>query len=429
MLGLHSARNSGDAALVSKAIAILRKYFPAEELVLSANDPDSYSDYADATIGSVVSSVWNLRRGNTFPRKLWSILSLPLALVGATLSYRVFGRALKFGLLSDQMALIDVIARARLIFACPGGYLYGRAGAGAFLGMLLPFVVARLFGKPTIYLSQSIGPCRSGWQRWMLRWILRDAGLIMTRERKSESFVYELLGGDCPRMIRTPDLGFGFRGASQEVGEAYLRAHGVRPPGESRRIGLTVIEHGVQVGRENCQAQYEEALWSAIDAYSAVAGIPIDLILLPQCAGPSPGEDDRNVFRRILDTHPASSQINIIFLTDQPSLNTLWSCYGNLDLLVATRMHSAIFAYCQGTPIIPLSYLYKMDGVMEDIGDGHVVLSSCELASSELQHYLRNGTAKINNYVNCVRRATELSASIDASYKMELSQAAWAGSP
>lgn len=39
-----------------------------------------------------------------------------------------------------------------------------------------------------------------------------------------------------------------------------------------------------------------------------------------------------------------------------PSVMELTSLYAGIDLLIATRLHSAVFALCQGTPVVAIPY-------------------------------------------------------------------------
>jgi colanic acid/amylovoran biosynthesis protein len=52
----------------------------------------------------------------------------------------------------------------------------------------------------------------------------------------------------------------------------------------------------------------------------------------------------------------------------------LQAAYSRLDLLVATRMHSAIFALSAGVPALAIGYLHKSAGIMEMLGLERYVL-------------------------------------------------------
>jgi colanic acid/amylovoran biosynthesis protein len=55
-----------------------------------------------------------------------------------------------------------------------------------------------------------------------------------------------------------------------------------------------------------------------------------------------------------------------VTFVDRPlSPAVLKGAYRSLDLLVATRMHSAIFALSSGVPTLAIGYLHKSLGIME----------------------------------------------------------------
>lgn len=377
ILGLHSALNSGDAALATVAVAIARRAFPGDRVVLSANDPASYAGYADQTIGSLVSSIWNRPRSAIGWRKLWTAISLPFALMTSVLLFRSLRRVLVKGLLREQSDLLTAIARADTILACPGGYIYERTGPGAFLGMMFPFVVARLFGKRVVFLPQSIGPCRSKWQRAVIKWILLDAAAIMVRERNSQQFVAGLLGAEPPTLILFPDMAFAYVGDDRSGARDFLQKLGVPVDSDAHCLGVTVIRHATQTGDASIQKAYESAILAALQKYAAHLGSPLHVVWFPQCRGPGSLEDDREVIREMIAQLPASNRIESHELAGDLPLGLVWSCYGWMDALIATRMHSAIFALCQGVPVVAISYLYKTEGIMAELGlDDFVVPAS-----------------------------------------------------
>lgn len=388
ILGLHSALNSGDAALVTVAVSMARRAFPGDRIVLSANHPASYQSYADETIGSLVSSIWNQPKSGALARKIWTALSLPTALCISAGLFRVFRKVFVKGLLGDQADLLRAIAEADVVLACPGGYLYGRSGMGPFLSTIFPFAVAGIFGKRVIYLSQSIGPCRKRWQRSILKWLLQRSGAIMVRERRSQQFVAELLGAESESLMLVPDFGFAYVGASHWVARDFLRSMGVPVDSGAHCVGVTAINHATQTGDADVQTAYEAAILTALERYAESLDSPLHVLWLPQCRGPGSLEDDREVIRGMLARSSAAGKVVMHTFEQDVPLGLLWACYGCLDVLIGTRMHSGIFALCQGVPIVAISYLYKTEGIMTELGLEDWVVSARGITASDITRRL-----------------------------------------
>lgn len=384
ILGLHSALNSGDAALATVAVRFARRAFPGDRIVLSANDPASYLGFADQTIGSLVSSIWNRPKFAIAWRKLWTMIWLPFALIASAFLFRYARRLLVKGLLREQSDMLTAIARADTVLACPGGYIYERSGPGSFLGMIFPFVVARLFGKRVVFLPQSIGPCRSTWQRFVIKWILLDAAAIMVRERNSQHFVAELLGSEPPTLVLFPDLAFAYVGDDRSGARDFLQKRGVPVDSGAHCLGVTVIRHATQTGDVSIQQAYESAILTALQKYAANLGAPLHVVWFPQCRGPGSLEDDREVIRQMIAWCPANSQIESHELAGDLPLGLMWACYGCMDALIATRMHSAIFALCQGVPVVAISYLYKTEGIMAELGLDDFVVPAGSVSEADI---------------------------------------------
>jgi colanic acid/amylovoran biosynthesis protein len=394
ILGLHSALNSGDAALVTVAVSMARRAFPGHQIVLSANHPRSYQGYADKTIGSLVSSIWNRPKSKASARKIWTALSLPVALCVSAGLFPLFRRVFAKGLLREQTELLCAIADADVVLACPGGYLYGRPGVGSFIGTVFPFAVAGIFGKRVIYLSQSIGPCRTRWQKSMLKRLLQQAGAIMVRERNSRQFVTDLLGSESKSPMLVPDFGFAYVGESHLAGRDFLRAQGVPIDSGVPCVGVTVLNHATQTGDADIQTAYESAILAALNQYANALGTPLHVLWLPQCRGPGFLEDDREVIRRMMARGLADDRVVMHTIADDVSLGLLWACYGCLDVLIATRMHSGIFALSQGVPVVAISYLYKTEGIMAELGLQDWVVAARGITASDITSRLLAVTKK-----------------------------------
>ncbi|HEY1015464.1 MAG TPA: glycosyltransferase, partial [Herpetosiphonaceae bacterium] len=98
-----------------------------------------------------------------------------------------------------------------------------------------------------------------------------------------------------------------------------------------------------------------------------VAELGAQVVLVSQCCGPAAPQDDRIAARRVLAAS-GLSPADALILDAELDAGQLKSVYRQLDLLVATRLHAAIFALGAGVPTALISYLPKGRGVMELLG-------------------------------------------------------------
>jgi colanic acid/amylovoran biosynthesis protein len=86
-----------------------------------------------------------------------------------------------------------------------------------------------------------------------------------------------------------------------------------------------------------------------------------------QVTGPMPHEDYRIAERRVAnEMRRVSDRVSVI---DQPiEPRQLKTLYGFMDVFVATRMHSGIFALSMGVPTLFIGYLTKTRGMLQDLG-------------------------------------------------------------
>jgi colanic acid/amylovoran biosynthesis protein len=143
-------------------------------------------------------------------------------------------------------------------------------------------------------------------------------------------------------------------------------------------IGLTLLDWGAQNPGFQNQAGYEAAVLALIAHVRERYGARV--ALFAQSYGPVAAQDDRHIARRIA----AAGASNVVLVDMALPAEALKAAYSRLDLLVATRMHSAIFAMGEGVPALAIGYLYKSLGIMEMLGFGHHALDIGSLDAAQL---------------------------------------------
>lgn len=362
VVNLHSSENAGDHALTRESIRQLRRCFEPESLVLSMNDPAS-GEPGEASVGSFIT--W-LRPAGPDGTQRWRWLGFLqlLAALLAGLLWRMTGRLLPLGLPAEKQRLLRAFVEADAVVSCAGGLFYtsGRVGV-AFLVTFLTMAYGWLLGKPLYTLPQSVGPLRLRWEGWLLGCIARRCRLMLLREPVSVA-ILEGLGAPPGRYRLVPDLAFAYTERDRTRAEALLRRHLGDAWGRVPLLGITMMNWGAQSRLFEGQAAYEAGVVAACRRF--LAETEGHLFLFSQVWGPTEAEDDRIPARRVAAALGESGRVHLV---DEPlDPPTLKGCYGQMGLLLGTRMHSNIFALSEGTPVLAVGYRVKSRGIMEMMG-------------------------------------------------------------
>ena len=349
LLNLHSALNLGDDAIMQTTLRTLREAQPDAQIAVAANDPGSWQKYGDIEVlSSLATGVADPAQGRWRKRVFLMPLTAGL-LLWATAGYRLLGARIQWGT-PEQRRLLTCYYDADLVLSCGGGNFYAhRSLSPALIWALLTLAFAVGLGKPVVMLPQSFGPIDGRFQRRLARWTFNRVRLIMARERRSIAFVTDTLRVETP-VVLVPDLAFG------------LAQHGVRPLRHAPlRIGVTVIDRGAQSSSFRGQQGYEDTLVTLLVRLAHEHDAQIHIFC--QCYGPSPDQDDRLVARRVYERITQRGVETNLHISFRDARDII-AAYGELDLLIGTRMHTGIFALCNAVPVLLIGYQPKACGVM-----------------------------------------------------------------
>jgi colanic acid/amylovoran biosynthesis protein len=361
VLNAHSAQNAGDLAILKETLLCLRCAFPGSNVTIAINDELSAALPGDAMyVGSFMRwLLWVDAQGEWHWRKplvplyaLWLVLcSLLFRLTNIRLMPRT----------PERRQLMRAYYDADVVVVIGGGHLYARHAANiAFIWLWLGIALAVLMRKPLVLLPQSFGPLPGTLQRSMLRWLLSQSALVVAREYRSLGLLAEI--GLRRRVLVLPDLAFSRASAAiTDLSSGLVQRSAGRP-----LVGLTLMDWQGQNPRFHNQPSYEDSILClmrhAREHYSA------DIVLFAQCTGPTAAQDDRRIARRVMAAAQSQGIAGVTLIDAVLSPEALQAAYAQLDLLVATRMHSAIFALSANVPTLVIGYLHKSVGIMEMLG-------------------------------------------------------------
>ena len=240
--------------------------------------------------------------------------------------------------------------------------------------------------KPYIFLPQAWGPFETEAVALLAKKLCSAAGMLVSRDEESSRHLARLQELPITKVRQAPDIAFRFQGAPDTAGSLILKNLGIK--GDRPVIGLVP---NMQVYNRTDGASgtnlYIKLLVSLVDHCSKQFNA--DVLLVPneiRVPG-SKWPDDRYlcgiIAARVQDPE------HCFTLRSYVSSEVVKAILGQLDLLVASRFHSLVFALSQGVPVIALGWSHKYYELLLPFGmeeyivnhdnlDAHAVISIVE---------------------------------------------------
>jgi colanic acid/amylovoran biosynthesis protein len=353
VLLLHGVNvwNTGDLGLLETTVARLREELGDDLTILSeevfSHDPDAVAAHLERLGLQPVPALIPLRKHRGWSRPRW------LAHVGlvavAVLAVRVLGWGVLRVLPSAIAAPLRAHRRAHAVISKAGGHLYStadrRIGSPTYLFTIW---AAGMLGRPAVIYAQSVGPFSGRLADWVARRALRGVTLATAREPRSHAWLASALP-DPDRLHLTADEAF------------CLVPRDATPAGEpAPELGISVVAWRYPGHPDPAAAAraYEDALVETARWYVDERGGHV--ALLRWLTG-GHREDDRELIDRLLARIERPGNVETIgpFPPAEAS-----GRLGRMELLVASRLHSAIFGMVAGTPAVAVEYLPKTSEIM-----------------------------------------------------------------
>jgi colanic acid/amylovoran biosynthesis protein len=354
----YSAENRGDAGIILGMLAdfACNPVFQGAEVTVSSQDYPSDIGKYPCRVAPSFHSVRNLISTRPFLNcTVFLVLLLPLSLLWA-LVFRLCKHELPFP--GDLGRLLRSYSRADLVIAAGGGYLYTTShwrGLIVLVIQLYSFYFGAILGKPVYLYSQSFGPFANRFHLWLATKFIRAARLVQAREDVSFSLLRACLPN--VEVCRAVDAAFLTPCTSLP---ALLPA---RP--SQMKVGVTVRNWFRNEREQHCyESVMRDFLAWLVAKYEAF------VFFLPQVTCSRFGDDDGDVARAIA---ARLSQAHVV--DDDLSAPQLKGLCGDMDFIVATRLHTTIFAISMMVPTLTISYQPKAEGILQDLGLSDFVLS------------------------------------------------------
>lgn len=356
--------NLGDAAIQDATITAIRRRHPEASIVgFTLNPADTARRHG---IGAYPLSGYSQRtypiETGDAPARLADRVDAVLArLQRLRFCYRLGGalRAVAAFTLREPQHAWGALKRVRaldLLLVSGGGQLdeYWGGPLGHPYVLWKWSLLARLAGTPIQMLSVGVGELHSALSRRFVRAALRRAAYCSLRDARSRELLSAWRLPDAFPVV--PDLAFGILPAN---GDRHRITETARVT--NLTVGVSPIAYGDPVvwpmPAPAAYARYVGVL-AAFVSWLLEAGHAVTLFA-------TDGPDHQTV--RQIRGQVSAPDTNLRTLDDD-SLERLLETLDRLDLVVASRLHGVVLAHLSHCPVLALSYDWKVDRHMSEMG-------------------------------------------------------------
>ncbi|MEP6993690.1 MAG: polysaccharide pyruvyl transferase family protein [Acidobacteriota bacterium] len=236
-----------------------------------------------------------------------------------------------------------------------------------------PAVLAALAGKPLALLGLGIGPLASARAKRMVAGVCDAASFISVRDENSRDLLVAS-GVEAARVSVSADAAFGLAHDGSRLADA-LREAGIAPRPPIVGIALRPWALGVDPDR------WEGEVAGALDRLAQTTDAT--LVFVPFQRSARADEDDASVAARVRARLSHPERAAIFPEPRAPAQTAGW--LAQCDLVLAMRLHAAIFAISSGVPVVGVAYDPKVRALLEHAGIPSLVEPLRELTGWSLQ--------------------------------------------
>jgi len=383
----HHSNNRGDEAALRGLLTSLKEVMPRSKFAVLASDPKTTAKVFEREQITVLGWIY---LGLPFRlvlrilpyRALNILVNIPI-LVGQGLIWlfevlqillwavlRRYGKEIRLLVGNEKREIVRKFAEADIVLFAPGGPYFGDIYLYQVPTQILQVLLAKVLRKPVMICAPSIGPFKR--TRWICRYILNKVDVITLREEVSGSMLAELRLSN-PLVCITADCGLLQRPVSAKLIEK-LMPKGIDKKRRDPLVGITVHP----VAREYVDyAKYKRTMAQIADY--VVSELNAKVVFVPQWYGRF---SDIPLIKEIVDLMCFKDKVCII--PEDYSADQMHGIFGEMDLIIATRYHSAVLASTMSVPCVLIAYEHKAKGFMRMLGLEELLLDIRELSYENL---------------------------------------------
>ena len=291
-----------------------------------------------------------------------------------------------------------------------GGQFYRMVSPKSFRGFFQAFfsyyvsLLCISLKKRFIFLSHTFGPFNNNGARFLTKYVLKRASYVGCREAISCDILIKL-GLSLKNLDVLPDTAFALPPESQNKKIFFEEKYKIS-------MGSFVVFIGKKWSfpgndEKNAQIKYDKYIAVMARAADYFAAQLLKVLLVVHNDGlHSPQENDavpiRDIYKKI------KQKDKVLIVSDDLSSQEQSLLYGMAHMVIATRLHAAIFALISGSPCISISYTHKTDGIMKMVGIDNYVLDIANLKYDNLKTMIDRLNQERDKVMNKVKARIEL---------------------
>lgn len=244
------------------------------------------------------------------------------------------------------------IKETSLLISGGGSLLQDVTSTRSLFYYLAIMTLAKIFKKPVMVYANGIGPINKNINRFLTKLILNKVDLITLRDEDSRQYL-EGMKVKNKNIVVTADPVFTLEPVSNHRVMEILENENI--PLNERYIGFSIRKWKDD---ENLIDIVSKTIDFIISKYNT------KVILIPMHY-PEDLDISLNILGRVKNK-------DCFVLKDKYTVEEIMGIIKMLDLIVAMRLHSLIYAATQEVPIVGLSYDPKVEGILNSLGMTHM---------------------------------------------------------
>lgn len=248
--------------------------------------------------------------------------------------------------------VFKAMKNSSLFLSGGGSLLQDVTSTRSLLYYLALMKIGKLYRKPVMIYANGIGPIKKKLNRFLTRKILNKVDLITLRDEDSKDFVRGL-GVKNKNIIVTADPVFTLEPASEDRIEEIFKNEKV--PTNKKFIGVSIRRWGKA---ENLSKTVADTIRHIIEEYN------VNVLMIPMHY-----PEDLGIS---LEINEMVNKEGCYVISEKYNVEEIMGIIKEMELIVAMRLHSLIYAATQQVPMVGLSYDPKVDGILRSIGMDYV---------------------------------------------------------
>lgn len=234
------------------------------------------------------------------------------------------------------------LMKCDLLISGGGSLLQDVTSIRSLLYYLSILFMGKLCGKKVMLYAQGIGPITRSWLKSLTKWILQKVDVISVRDKESQQYLQDM-GIYANKIHVTADAVFMLGRTSLDDGKILLSRYNMDTDGGVIAVAVRSWHNDMFMG-------------ALVDALDNLADHGKKILLIP-FQYPS----DMYVTKKLQKALRHDAKV----INKECSTDELLSIIGNVQMLIAMRLHALIFAAVMGIPFVALDYDPKVNGFVK----------------------------------------------------------------